>query len=112
MDKSVLEKFFRNELTPSERDKAIRFLSDPENDQLLKIWLKEHWDLISKLNAHENEDDPAATKAWQNIRRQIKSNEEITSPTHITVSDSHTSRFNPPDPEKRISKHIESRNGN
>jgi transmembrane sensor len=82
MDKSGLERFFRNESTASEREKAIRFLSDPKNDLLLKHWLKDNWDLVSNFNSSEHNvaADPEAQKVWLNIQSKIRANEDRASP--------------------------------
>jgi len=79
MDKYSLNRFFLNESTGSEREKAIHFLLNPENDVKIKIWMKENWDLISDFASQTNAYDPVATNIWLNIQRKIKeSNQDAT----------------------------------
>ncbi len=80
MDKLSLNRFFLNESTGPEREKAIRFLLNPENDLIIKNWMKENWDLISNFASSHHTNDPVATNVWLSIQQKIKESEQIASP--------------------------------
>jgi len=80
MDKYSLNRFFLNESTGSEREKAIQFLLNPENDLKIKIWMKENWDLITEFASQTNAHDPVATNIWNNIQQKIKESNHEAAP--------------------------------
>jgi len=80
MNKHSLNRFFLNESTGSEREKAIEFLLNPENDLKIKIWMKENWDLITDFASTHNTHDPVATNIWLNIQQKIKESNQDTTP--------------------------------
>ncbi|HTL10235.1 MAG TPA: FecR family protein [Chitinophagaceae bacterium] len=70
MYKELLEKFFLNTATSAERELALQYLSDPDNDLLVLRWMKENWDLISNTDLSE-EDDPDIQKIWAGIQQKL-----------------------------------------
>jgi hypothetical protein len=80
MDKHSLNRFFLNESTGSEREKAIQFLLNPENDGTIRVWMKENWDLITDLAGKHHTHDPVAKNIWLNIQQKIKESNQDTAP--------------------------------
>ena len=71
MDKFALKRFFLNKCSDSEREEIVIWLLNPHNDLLIKIWMKENWDLLSELN-YINTDEPDVNKIWLNIQKKIE----------------------------------------
>ena len=71
MDKFALKRFFLNKCSDSERAEIVIWLLNPHNDLLIKIWMKENWDLLSELN-YINTDEPDVNKIWLNIQKKIE----------------------------------------
>jgi hypothetical protein len=71
MDDAALKRFYLNKCTDSERKEIVRWILNPENDLLIKNWMKDNWELLSELNYIEgNEAD--FNKIWSNIQEKIK----------------------------------------
>ncbi len=72
MDKSALNRFFLNESTDSERKQVIGWLLNPENDLLIRIWMRENWNMISSIDLSNRSDNPDISKIWSSIQEGIK----------------------------------------
>ena len=76
MDKFALKRFFLNKCSDSEREEIVIWLLNPQNDLLIKIWMKENWDLLSELN-YINTDEPDVNKIWSNIQKRIEQDSKL-----------------------------------
>ncbi len=72
MDKSLLNKFFLNECTDSERKTIVSWLIDPQNDQLAKDWMKDNWNLICSIDVKNYPNDPDFGQLWLSVQNKIK----------------------------------------
>lgn len=83
MEKRLLERFFLNECSKSERLYVIEWMLDSSNDRLLKTWMLEHWDLLSYYDTGEV---PDVNKIWENLQRSIREeySTRIQHPPHHT----------------------------
>jgi len=75
MNKTSLSRFFTNQCSPVEREEIIRWLLDPSNDQLIRHWLREHWDTLSVDELVDIDDGPDMEKLWGKIRSSIEENQ-------------------------------------
>jgi hypothetical protein len=81
MDDAALKRFYLNKCTDSERKEIVRWILNPENDLLIKNWMKDNWELLSELNYIEgNEAD--FNKIWSNIQEKIN-NPKSTKDSHF-----------------------------
>ncbi len=90
MDKSSLNRFFLNESTDSERKTVNNWLSNPQNDLVIKSWMKENWDLISNFNANTDQIEPNVEKIWLSIKQQIQETEK---PQYLSSSTSNSDSY-------------------
>ena len=93
MNKFSLNKFFLNESSDSERKDAIEWLLNPENDLLIKNWMRENWDFITSIHYKSTWEEPDVDKIWCNIQEQINQHSNantglsnIVSPPSVTFS--------------------------
>ena len=93
MNKFSLNKFFLNESSDSERKDAIEWLLNPENDLLIKNWMRENWDFITSIPYKSTWEEPDVDKIWCNIQEQINQHSaantdlsNIVSPPSVTFS--------------------------
>ncbi|CAL1518762.1 FecR domain-containing protein [Chitinophaga sp. MM2321] len=77
MDKSSLERFFTNQCSDAERKSVIRWLLNPENDLIVKEWMREHWDFICALDLNSHQDNPDIEMIWASIQQEIQHKELI-----------------------------------
>jgi ferric-dicitrate binding protein FerR (iron transport regulator) len=75
MDKSTLERFFINQCSDTERKAVIRWLSNPDNDIIVKEWMREHWDFICTLDLDSRQDNPDIEKIWASVQEEIQNKE-------------------------------------
>ncbi|MHA4845832.1 FecR family protein [Flavitalea antarctica] len=71
MDKSALHRFFLNESSPAERQEVISWLLNPQNDLLIKIWMKDNWDLISPTDTEKEPGELDAQKMWNDLSEKL-----------------------------------------
>ena len=71
MDKSALNRFFLNECTPAERKEVIGWLLDPQNDLLIKIWMKENWDLMSLTDTEKKPGELDVQQIWNDLSEKL-----------------------------------------
>jgi transmembrane sensor len=71
MDKSALHRFFLNECSPAERKEVIGWLLDPQNDLLIKIWMKENWDLMSLTDTEKKAGEPDVQMIWNDLSKKL-----------------------------------------
>ena len=69
MEKATLNRFFLNQSDSFERLLVIDWMLNPINDDTLKAWLKENWDLLSDYNTGE---EPDVEKIWFKLQESIK----------------------------------------
>jgi ferric-dicitrate binding protein FerR (iron transport regulator) len=72
MENSLLERFFLNEVTLLERKQIVSWLLNPDNDTSVRLWMMEHWDLVSHSKFNSNVAEPDAEALWLNIQQKIK----------------------------------------
>jgi len=72
MENSLLESFFLNEVTLLERKQIVSWLLNPDNDASVRLWMIEHWDLVSHSNFVGDVAEPDAEALWLNIQQKIK----------------------------------------
>ena len=100
MDDAALKRFYLNKCTDSERKEIVRWILNPENDLLIKNWMKDNWELLSELNYIEgNEAD--FNKIWSNIQEKIN-NPKSTKDSHFLSTVNSNLFFN----TKRLKKII------
>jgi ferric-dicitrate binding protein FerR (iron transport regulator) len=71
MDKSALHRFFLNDCSPAERKEVIAWLFNPQNDLLIKIWMKENWDLIPLTDTENKTSDPDVQQIWNDLSEKL-----------------------------------------
>ncbi len=69
MEKSTLNRFFLNQSDSFERLLVIDWMLNPINDDTLKAWMKENWDLLSD---YSNGEEPDVEKIWFKLQESIK----------------------------------------
>jgi len=75
MDYSRLNKFFLNESDDAERVIIIDWLLNPENDNIIKGWMRANWELIRSLDLKNHPDSPNEDALWKKIQLKIHENE-------------------------------------
>jgi transmembrane sensor len=71
MDKSALHRFFLNECSPAERKEVIDWLLNPQNDLLIKIWMKENWDLIPLIHTERKTGELDVQQIWSDLSEKL-----------------------------------------
>jgi transmembrane sensor len=71
MDKSALHRFFLNECSPAERKVVVGWLLDPQNDLLIKIWMKENWDLMSLTDIERKPGEFDVQQIWSDLSEKL-----------------------------------------
>jgi transmembrane sensor len=71
MDKCALHRFFLNECLSAERKEVIGWLLDPQNDLLIKIWMKENWDLMSITDSEKKAGEPDVQQIWNDLSAKL-----------------------------------------
>ena len=79
MDKFSLNRFFLNESDDIERKIVLRYLLNPENDLLIKNWMKANWDMACSFANSSRDTDPDVQKLWDNILQKIQEKESVSS---------------------------------
>jgi len=69
MNHFLLNKFFANECASSERKVVIDWMLNPQNDILLKQWMKDNWDKLAEFNA---ENDLDIDKMWGKLQASLQ----------------------------------------
>ncbi len=69
MQKAALNRFFLNQSDSFERLVVIDWMLNPINDDTLKLWMKDNWDLLS---AYDTGEEPDVEKIWFNLQESIK----------------------------------------
>lgn len=75
MNKTSLNRFFKNQCSPVEREEIIRWLLDPSNDLLIRHWLRDHWESLPADELADIDQEPDMEKLWGKIRTRIKEDE-------------------------------------
>ena len=73
MEKSALNRFFLNQSDSFERLIVIDWMLNPVNDDTLKAWMKENWDLLSDYDTGE---EPDVERIWFKLQESIKKEKE------------------------------------
>ena len=73
MEKSALNRFFLNQSDSFERLIVIDWMLNPNNDDTLKAWMKENWDLLSD---YDTGDEPDVERIWFKLQESIKKEKE------------------------------------
>jgi transmembrane sensor len=71
MDKSALHRFFLNECSPAERKEVIGYLLNRQNDLLIKIWMKENWDLMSLTDIEKKPGELDVQQIWNDLSEKL-----------------------------------------
>jgi transmembrane sensor len=71
MDRSALHRFFLNECSPAERKEVIDWLLNPQNDLLIKIWMKENWDLIPLIDTERKTGELDVQQIWSDLSEKL-----------------------------------------
>ncbi len=69
MNHFLLNKFFANECSSSERKVVIDWMLNAQNDFLLKEWMKDNWD---KLSDFDTENDLDIDKMWTKLQASLQ----------------------------------------
>jgi len=71
MDNKRLKKFFLNECSPTERKEIVEWLLAPENDFVVRSWMKENWDNINNSDIKSTLDNSEIQELWMSIQEEI-----------------------------------------
>ena len=69
MQKAALNRFFLNQSDSFERLVVIDWMLNPINDDTIKAWMKDNWDLLSAYDTGEEAD---VEKIWFKLQESIK----------------------------------------
>ncbi len=71
MDNNRLKKFFLNECSLTERKDIVKWLLAPENDFVVRSWMKENWDEINNSDIKSTLDNVEIHELWLSIQQEI-----------------------------------------
>lgn len=72
MEPLLLEQFFLNTITPTQRALVVAWLCNPSNDTEIKQWMALHWELVSHSEYSADIPTPHTEAVWQQIQQKIK----------------------------------------
>lgn len=71
MNKSALDRFFLNTSTATERAEVISWMLDPTNDETLKAWMKDNWDMLGSITGSSAE-EPDVELIWGRLQLNLQ----------------------------------------
>ncbi len=71
MDNNRLKKFFLNECSPAERKQIVVWLLAPENDFVVRNWMKMNWEEINNSDIKSTLDNVEVQELWLSIQQEI-----------------------------------------
>ncbi len=77
MDNLSLKRFFQNECLPAERKQIVLWLLAPENDFVVRAWMKANWDEISHTEKSSTLDNAEIQQLWLSIQNEIGISENM-----------------------------------
>jgi transmembrane sensor len=72
MNKTLLERYFLDELDATEKEQVVEWMKDPGNDAELKAWMQENWETIPERSGYPV---PSMDGIWQNLQNSINNEE-------------------------------------
>ena len=81
MDNNRLIKFFLNECSPAERKEIVLWLLAPENDFVVRNWMKENLEEINNSDIKSTLDNTEIKELWLSIQQEINNGTSVESDT-------------------------------